>query len=103
MKHMYADIENGVIIHLMDIGDGWLVTSVGVQSHQRGTGAASRLLDEVLKEADAEGVSMFLSIEPDGTGLDAATLRSWYERKGFEAMDPELTEIGMVRTPRSAK
>lgn len=97
MKHMYADIENGVIIHLMDIGEGWLITSVGVQSHQRGRGAASKLLDEVLKNSEAEKVTMFLSIEPDGTGLDGEVLRAWYGRKGFVAMDPKISEIGMVK------
>lgn len=95
---MYSDIKNGVIIHLMDIGAGWLITSIGVQSHQRGTGAASRLFDELLKDSEKERVTMFLSIEPDGTGLSEDELRAWYLRKGFRII-PDSEDTAMERIP----
>lgn len=66
----------------------------------RGQGHASRLLKTVTDEADSEGVVLYLSVEPDGTGLDEDQLRSWYRRNGFENMDPELSETGMIRQPR---
>lgn len=99
MKHTYADIPTHTVIHLMEMLDGVVITSVGTR--QRGEGNASRLLKKVLDEADAEGVTVYLSVEPDGTGLTDAQLRDWYRRNGFEEMDPELSETGMIRHPSS--
>lgn len=98
MRHTYADIPTHTIIHTMEMLDGRIITSVGTR--KRGQGNASRLLKLVTDEADAEEVILYLSIEPDGTGLDEDQLRSWYSRNGFENMDPELTETGMIRQPR---
>jgi N-acetylglutamate synthase-like GNAT family acetyltransferase len=100
MQHVYFSKEDGVVIHGMDIGDCWLITSIGVQSAQRGRGAATRMLQEVLKDADKDQVKLFLSIEPDGTGLDDDALRSWYSRLGFVSMDPTISPIGMERLPK---
>jgi ribosomal protein S18 acetylase RimI-like enzyme len=83
----------------MEMMDGFVITSIGTRS--RGKGNASRLLKTVLDEADREGVILYLSVEPDGTGLNEEQLRSWYHRNGFEDMDPELSDTGMVRQPRS--
>lgn len=97
MRHIYSNIPTHTVIHTMEMLDGLVITSVGTRS--RGQGCASRLLKTVTDEADAEGVILYLSIEPDGTGLDEDQLRSWYSRNGFANMDPELTETGMIRQP----
>lgn len=98
MRHIYSDIPTLTVIHTMEMLDGLVITSIGTRT--RGQGYASRLLKTVTDEADTEGVILYLSIEPDGTGLDEDQLRAWYSRNGFENMDPELTETGMIRQPR---
>jgi GNAT superfamily N-acetyltransferase len=98
MRHTYSDIPTHTVIHTMEMLDGRIITSVGTRT--RGQGNASRLFKTVIEEADSEGVTLYLSVEPDGTGLDEDQLRSWYGRNGFENMDPELSETGMIRQPR---
>jgi hypothetical protein len=98
MRHTYADIPTHTIIHTMEMLDGRIITSVGTRN--RGQGNASRLLKLVTDEADSEGVTLYLSVEPDGTGLGEDQLRSWYSRNGFENMDTEVSETGMIRLPR---
>lgn len=97
MRHTYADIPSQTIIHTMEMLDGIIITSVGTR--MRGQGNASRLLKTVTDEADSEGVILYLSVEPDGTGLSEEQLRAWYHRNGFENMDPEMSETGMIRHP----
>lgn len=99
MRHTYADIPSHTIIHTMEMLDGTIITSVGTR--MRGQGNASRLLKTVTDEADSEGVVLYLSVEPDGTGLNEEELRAWYQRNGFENMDPEMSETGMIRQPRT--
>lgn len=99
MKATYASVDEGAVIHLVNAGEhGWLITSVGVLRSMRGQGAASRLLDVVIEDADREGVQLILSIEPDGTGLGYTALRAFYERHGFKPMPH--AETGMVRPCR---
>lgn len=101
MKDTYANVEDGSCIHLMELGppaSDWMITSVGVQRSLRGRGAAGRLLDLVLAEADAEGTLLILSVQPDGTGLDEDTLRAFYGRRGFR-LAPLLEDAVMYRWP----
>lgn len=100
MRHTYADIPSQTIIHTMEMLDGIIITSVGTR--MRGQGNASRLLKTVTDEADSEGVILYLSVEPDGTGLSEEQLRAWYQRNGFVNMDPEMSETGMIRHPFNA-
>jgi predicted GNAT family acetyltransferase len=98
MKDTYANVEQGAVIHLMDAGDhGYIITSVGVQRSMRGQGAASQLLKRVCADADREGVTLLLAVEPDGTGLGRNELIAFYGRHGFSGLDAEDT---MVREPR---
>lgn len=87
MRSSYVNVEEGAVVHLMEITGGavWIVTSVAVPLRRnRGKGAASRLLDRVLVDSDAEGVQLVLSVEPDGTdGLDFEALQRFYVRHGF--------------------
>lgn len=103
MKHMYFEKDTFTVIHTMVMFDGVAVTGIGVGRAFRGQGAASRVLKEVIEDADREGVKLYLSIEPDGTGLEEDALRAWYSRFGFVNMDPELTDIGMVREAQAPK
>lgn len=87
MKSSYVNVEEGAVVHLMEITGGavWIVTSVAVPLRRnRGKGAASRLLDVVLADADAEGIQLVLSVEPDSTdGLNFDELYDFYERHSF--------------------
>lgn len=100
------DIDHWTTVSLMPwVIDGhpdvWLVTGVTVQSRFRGQGWASKLLDEVLADADREGVTLLLNVDPDGTGLDEAQLRAFYSRRGFVPWAPagSPVERGMRREP----
>lgn len=98
MKSDYFNLEEGAHICTMNAGAmGYIITQVAVRPEHRGKGAASRLLDEVCRNADHERVRLLLSVDPDGTGLSASALRSFYERHGFVAMNEEGAV--MVREP----
>ncbi len=77
----------------------WLLTGVDVAYAERGKGVARGLMKRVLADADAEGVPLYLSIEPDGTpkGLNECQLRDWYHRLGFVAEGE--SDTAMVREP----
>lgn len=80
----------------------WLLTGVDVACGARGNGVARGLMQRVLADADAEGVRLYLAIQPDGTprSLDEDQLRAWYSRLGF-TVDPSLeSDIAMVRESR---
>ena len=102
MKHIYYDPEHWATINLMEwSGDfpGWCITGVEVNYFYRGNGYASALLDEVLADADSEGVTLYLEIVPDGTGLSFEQLAAFYERKGF-VQEPGLSDSGYMRKPK---
>jgi N-acetylglutamate synthase-like GNAT family acetyltransferase len=84
-----------------ETGKTWLFTGVDVAHNERGKGVARELLRRVLDDADTEGVTLFLSVEPDGTGLDDSQLRDWYARLGFiESEDNLLMRTPKVCTPK---
>jgi hypothetical protein len=95
MRHIYRDPEglwctaNLWRAHNNDLYEGsppgWLLTSIQTKIGDREKWAASRTLREILNDADQEKVTLFLSISPDESGgLEYETLRSWYERNGFQ-------------------
>jgi GNAT superfamily N-acetyltransferase len=79
------------------LGRSYLVTAVEVRE-ERGQGHASNLLRQIIRDADAEGATLLLSVESDGTGLSDDALRLWYARHGFVSMTG--SERGMVREPK---
>jgi ribosomal protein S18 acetylase RimI-like enzyme len=98
MKSDYFNMEEGAHICTMNAGAmGYIITQVAVRPEKRGKGAASRLLDEVCKNADHERVRLLLSVDPDGTGLSASALRSFYARRGFVVLTEDSAV--MVREP----
>lgn len=102
MKDGYTAYPVRATAHLMPFDSyrrgAWLLTSVEVAYDHRGEGVARGLMRHVLADADAEGAPLYLSIEPDGTGLDEDQLRTWYRRLGF--VDDPMSAITMVREPR---
>lgn len=77
----------------------WAITSVGVGIKFRRQGHASRLLQEVVNDADRETVVLILQVEPDphdGTNRTAEELKGWYRRVGFERW---RDEDSMIRFP----
>lgn len=48
----------------------------------RGQGIATKLLKEVIADADREGVTLVLEVQAEG-GLSNEELASWYSRYGF--------------------
>lgn len=87
MKTCYVDYESRAIADLCDAIDagfkGWLITRINVPVRQRGKGVGSKLLQQILDDADLEGVNLFLEVVPSG-GLDRDQLEDWYTRKGFK-------------------
>lgn len=100
MKTTYFNLDEGAMIHLMPGDEVYLVTEVSVRPGYRRRGAASRLMDEMIADADREGVPLILTVQPDvpGVGLDFDQLVAFYSRKGFTELDSEGT---MVREPKS--
>lgn len=80
----------------------WL-TRVAVGDEVRGRGYGSDLLGMVCEDADAEGVTLLLNIEPDPGGLSHDQLRGWYKRYGFDFIDRKASASGMIRVPTPVK
>ena len=60
----------------------FVVTRINVMEQYRGQGFGTKVLDLILADADAEGVTLFLEPSPSG-GLTMDELTAWYERHGF--------------------
>lgn len=109
MKHMYHSTDSeGVVcmVYLSVPSPGIeapvLVTHIWTRKDARGHGHASELFNEVLKQADDEGVRMMLSIDPDPGGLLYTQLYNWYVRCGFHYfLDPDgdWQDPTMIRYP----
>lgn len=99
MRDVYSAYPIRAHAYLMPLvslpGNWWLLTGIDVAHSERGKGVARDLIGRVVADADSEGATLCLVIEPDGTGLDVDQLRSWYERLGFVSI--EGYGIGMVR------
>ena len=90
LKTSYIDMSHGVTIDLTEAHPYWLLNRVHTNRFLggRGKGYASQLLNTVLTDADAEGVSLLLSVDPD-QGIDFDRLRNWYLRLGFRQFSPD--------------
>jgi GNAT superfamily N-acetyltransferase len=96
MKPCYFDLESKGIVDLSPNilpGGGWVVCRVNTPYRSRGKGIARRLMAQVLADADAEGVTLWLGINPYGP-MDYDQLESWYRRLGFKG---PLSGTGMGR------
>jgi predicted GNAT family N-acyltransferase len=63
-------------------GLGRIITRINVPEGFRGKSVGTNLLTQIMKDADEEGVRLFLEISPSG-GLSAEQLQDWYQRHGF--------------------
>lgn len=88
MRNCYFDASTHSIADLCDgreMGLGRrtrVITRISVLPPHRGKGIGRRLLQEILHDADAEGITLALEIQPSG-GLDYDELAAWYSRHGF--------------------
>lgn len=106
MRHTYASPQHAALADLVELETGeWLLTRVAVPRPHRGTGVARELLRRVLADADAEGVTLRLSVVPYGNGgLERRELAEWYARHGFRVDAREARRSGggvMVRRPQA--
>lgn len=91
MQTSYYDLAHSVTAHLWEVAPGeYLLTELQTAKRFRGQGHAARLLAEVLRDADSEGATLYLAVEPDGTpgSLDYDQLASFYARRGFTEAEP---------------
>jgi GNAT superfamily N-acetyltransferase len=97
MKPSYftvIDVRHGVEVDLIefglgDDGPGWTITRVITPQGFRGQGRARELMKQVLADADAEGVVLWLEINPYGD-MTFDQLEVWYERLGFTRVDENV-------------
>lgn len=86
MKACYSirlEVGQVAIADLIDHSPfGKIITRINVPYIYRGTGVGSRLLKMITDDADKEGVSLFLEIQPYGE-MTYDDLAAWYGRHGF--------------------
>lgn len=77
------------------------VTRVLTDDLQRGKGYATTLIHRICQEADKNGLTLFLQVDPYGDGpLDCSALEGWYSRAfGFAPIQAE--PLLMARMPGS--
>ena len=92
MKTCYIRKLSAVRIAILDccpFENGFLITRVNVPHDYRGRGHASSLLRECTDSADAEQITLFLTIQPSD-GLDYTQLEQFYTRHGFRQVYDNL-------------
>jgi len=83
LKHEYFDPGTRVIADLVKVAPGYyLVTRINVPVLSRSRGLGSKMLREILTDADAEGATLEIHPLPSG-GLSRQQLIAWYGRYGF--------------------
>lgn len=87
MEAMYVTPCRRAVVNLEAWGDGdWYVRDVFTVRPARGEGLMRGLMSTVLKDADAEGVTLFLDVgngRDSDEGMTQPQLYEWYERLGF--------------------
>lgn len=89
MKTCYVDYQTRAIADLARPGElytGWTITRINVPRDVRGRGLGTKILVEIITDADAEGVSLWLEVSPSD-GLNYIQLVDWYKRHGFVSID----------------
>lgn len=108
MKTVYMHQETRSIADLTHVNQWlddsrnlWEVNRISVLPTHRGRGLGSKMLREIVADADLEGVELVLDILPSGA-LNGDELADWYRRYGFEwTNDPNWWM--MRRLPRITK
>lgn len=81
-----------------EVTPGWCISRINVPAEHRGEGHGSAMLRMILRDADAEQVTLWLEVQPSGP-LDRQQLTAWYKRYGFK---PHKYGY-MIRRPRKKK
>jgi len=83
-NHYYQTIGETSLafLDITDMGEAWIINRVNVPKKHRGKGIGRALMQKCLADADAEGVTLQLDINPYGE-MSYTELRAWYERLGF--------------------
>jgi len=104
MKDMYFTEGVECVAYLMPTKESnlWLLTTIRTLPKYRGRGFASKLMREILTDADVEGVRVYLSAQAETwdnqkfPGLSQTALMAWYQKLGFSNFVP-LDETQMKR------
>jgi GNAT superfamily N-acetyltransferase len=101
MKNGYFVYRDDILasISLLPGPVGVLVTGVEVSRSGRGQGRAQEVMDLLLADADAEGVALHLSCDPQEPDIDFDRLAAFYLRNGFEWSHGDLADAVFVRKP----
>lgn len=93
MKYSYFDFGSRGIVDLApnclvepEMTGGWMICRVNVPAPSRRQGIATRLIAEVLADADAEGEVLWLAVNAYG-GMTKRQLIAWYKSLGFRPVD----------------
>jgi ribosomal protein S18 acetylase RimI-like enzyme len=82
-------------LYLGRLADEIRIVDITLLPDQRGAGIGSRLIDDVLAEADAAGLAVRLHVEPWNPALRL------YERRGFRVVEERGAYLFMERPPLS--
>lgn len=78
---------NSISLAVLDFSDyykdGLIITRINVPAKYRGQGHGSNMLRELCAKADAEGITLWLEINPYGD-MTYEQLEAWYRRYGFK-------------------
>ena len=93
-------------VEVTRVGDGMTINRIKVPEAARGQGEASKALKEVLRQADEQGLTVFLTADPVGAGgMSKAQLEAFYKRNGFvpnKGRNKDFSsQAGMIRPPAS--
>ena len=105
MKAIYLDRGTRSIADLMEVQTGvFLITRINVPKASRGQGLGSKILKEILEDADEEDVTLEIHPMPSGS-LTRKQLSEWYIRYGFKwgpsiALPGDPIEV-LIREPRA--
>lgn len=102
LRSFYFTKHSGISISLADVDTNnphgprtANLNRINVHNTERGKGHGADLLRRILDDADADGITLYLEINPYGP-LDYDALEGWYMRNGFRPFAGSM----YVRKPR---
>lgn len=86
VRNCFVDNERWGIADLTNemIPGSWTITRINIPKEHRGKGYGTKLLEQIITEADACKETLTLEIMPSGD-LNYTELEEWYFRHGFKA------------------
>jgi predicted GNAT family N-acyltransferase len=86
MKTSYYIEDVRAAADLIFVEGRWFITRINVPMRHRGLGYGTKILRQILDDADKELVDLWLKIYPSGN-LSYEQLESWYTRYGFKKVN----------------